>query len=240
LPESGACDQRIPKIIHYCWFGGKEIPDKDKRCIDSWKKFCPDYEIVRWDENNYDYKKNRYMAEAYEAGKWGFVPDYARLDIIYNFGGVYLDTDVELLRNMDELLGNGAFCGLEIYENVNLGSGFGAIKDFPLIHEMREFYEDKSFVKEDGFLDLTPSPAFQTEVLSRHGFLKNNAQQTVEGMTVYPSDVLCPYLGYKAFVTENTFAIHHFNASWFSSEQIEIKKHNANILDALVERLESV
>lgn len=88
----------IPKIIHYCWFGGAEIPEHDKKCIESWKKYCPDYQIIRWDESNYDYKKNPYMKEAYEAKKWGFVPDFARLDIVYEHGGIYLDTDVEIIR----------------------------------------------------------------------------------------------------------------------------------------------
>ena len=93
----------IPKKIHYCWFGGNPMPEKDKKCIESWKRYCPDYEIIRWDESNYDVSKNRYMKEAYEEKKWGFVPDYARLDIIYNEGGIYLDTDVELVKNLDDL-----------------------------------------------------------------------------------------------------------------------------------------
>jgi hypothetical protein len=237
-PESGKRDCRIPKTIHYCWFGGKEIPDNDKRCIDSWHKFCPDYEIVRWDESNYDYRKNRYMAEAYSARKWGFVPDYARLDIVYDHGGIYLDTDVEILQNPDALLRNEAFCGFESYAYIAFGLGFGAVKGFPLIKEMRDFYEDKSFVKEDGSLDLTPSPIFQTEALSEHGLLRNNTPQTVEGMTVYPSDVLCPYQGFKEFVTHNTFTIHHFNASWFTEGLMNDKRETQKRLHALVKRLE--
>ena len=101
----------IPKIIHYCWFGGAELPEKDRKCIESWKKFCPDYQIIEWNENNYDVTKNTYMYQAYQAKKWGFVPDYARLDIIYQHGGIYLDTDVELVKNLDSLLENDAFMG---------------------------------------------------------------------------------------------------------------------------------
>ena len=126
----------IPKIIHYCWFGGNEIPENDKKCIESWKKYCPDYKIIRWDESNYDYKKNSYMREAYEAKKWGFVPDYARLDIIYNYGGIYLDTDVELLKSLDEILDCEGFFGFESENLVNLGLGFGAVKGNEIIRDM--------------------------------------------------------------------------------------------------------
>ena len=120
----------IPKIIHYCWFGGTEIPEADQKCMASWRKYCPDYTIMRWDESNYDYTKNQYMREAYEAKKWGFVPDFARLDIVYTYGGIYLDTDVEIIRNIDDLLVNSAYMGFESGgAAVNPGLGFGAEKD---------------------------------------------------------------------------------------------------------------
>ena len=117
----------IPKKIHYCWFGSGELPDKDKKNIENWKKLCPDYEIIRWDESNYDYKKNKYMKQAYKSKKWGFVPDYARLDILYHHGGIYLDTDVELVRNLDILRYQRAFCGVEKWGNINLGGCSGAV-----------------------------------------------------------------------------------------------------------------
>ncbi|RKW32245.1 MAG: glycosyl transferase, partial [Lachnoanaerobaculum sp.] len=103
----------IPKVIHYCWFGGKPLPKIARKCIQSWKRFCPDYEIVEWNEKNYDIHKNSYMEEAYLQKKWGFVPDFARLDIIYQNGGIYLDTDVELIRPLDELLYHRAYMGFE-------------------------------------------------------------------------------------------------------------------------------
>ena len=118
----------IPKKIHYCWFGNNPLPEKDRKCIESWKKYCPNYEIIRHDENNYDISKNKYMKQAYESKKWGFVPDYARLDIIYNEGGIYLDTDVELTKNLDELLKYDAYMGFEDDIHVSPGLGFGAIK----------------------------------------------------------------------------------------------------------------
>ena len=103
----------IPKKIHYCWVGGNSKPPLVKKCIQSWKKYCPDYEIIEWNESNYDISKNIYMKQAYEAKKWAFVTDYMRLDIIYEHGGIYLDTDVELIKNIDDLLSNEAFAGIE-------------------------------------------------------------------------------------------------------------------------------
>ena len=108
----------IPKVIHYCWFGKNELPEDAKRCIASWKKFCPDYEIIEWNETNYDVRKNKYMSDAYDEKKWAFVSDYARIDIIYNYGGIYLDTDVELLRPLDELLKDKMFCGWESRDSI--------------------------------------------------------------------------------------------------------------------------
>ena len=136
----------IPKIIHYCWFGGESLPESAIKCINSWKKFCPDYEIIRWDESNYDVTKNVYMKEAYEAKKWGFVPDYARLDIVYNYGGIYMDTDVELLKPLDDLLGCNAYMGVEKPGIVALGLGFGAEKGNSVIGDLLEEYNDKRFI----------------------------------------------------------------------------------------------
>ncbi len=121
------------------------MPEGSRKCIESWEKHCPDYEIVRWDESNYDVNKNRYMQEAYERQKWGFVPDYARLDILYHYGGIYIDTDVELVRNLDELLYQQAFCGVEKWGNVNMGNCSGAVPGHPMIKKMLEERE-KSFI----------------------------------------------------------------------------------------------
>ena len=160
---------KIPKIIHYCWFGGAPIPEKDKACIESWRKFCPDYEIIEWNESNYDITKNRYMKEAYDVKKWGFVPDYARLDIIYTQGGIYLDTDVEIIRNMDPLLEDEAFMGFEDGKFVALGLGFGAAKGNPHIKAMRDVYEGVSFIKPDGSFNTLPSPHYTTDYLLGEG-----------------------------------------------------------------------
>ena len=181
---------KIPKKIHYCWFGGKEIPDSLKRYMETWHRFCPDYEIIRWDESNYDITKNRYMREAYECLKWGFVPDYARLDIIYNEGGVYLDTDVELVSSLDRLLNDEMFCGFSCNFQIAMGLGFGAIKEY------------------------------QNPVFRRFGFELENRFQKKNGVVVYPSEVLSPDSGffYKNY-SANTIAVHHFESSWASESE---------------------
>ena len=135
----------IPKVIHYCWFGGKPIPSEFQHYIDSWQRMCPDYEIRRWDESNYDVTKNAYMKAAYEAKKWGFVPDYARLDIVYEHGGIYLDTDVELVKNLDELRYNHAFMGMDMSTQVSLGLGFGAAPHHPMLKTLRDAYLGYAF-----------------------------------------------------------------------------------------------
>jgi hypothetical protein len=206
----------IPKKIHYCWVGGNPIPEKNLKCINSWKRFCPDYEIFEWNENNYDFTKNRYMKEAYDAGKWGFVPDYARLDIVYNHGGIYLDTDVEVIKPLDELLYNNAFCGFESIKHVNFGSGFGGVSGFPLLKEIRDSYNDISFIKNDGSLNLTPSPVLQTDFLLKHGLKRNSGFQVIQGLAIYPVDYFSPLsLGTRQLKkTTNTYSIHWFDGSW--------------------------
>ena len=220
---------QIPKIIHYCWFGGSPIRDDFERYIKTWKDLCPDYDIVRWDESNYDYKKNEYMYEAYKQKKWSFVPDYARLDIIFNHGGVYLDTDVEIIRNIDDLLCNTAFCGFENGGRyVANGLGFGATAEFPLIMEQMKIYDSISFYNEDGSQNLITGPMYQTDFMISKGLVPNNSLQTVHGITVYPSDVLSPFAPSTGTrITANTYAIHHYAATWFNINQM--KKRNNNI-----------
>ena len=168
---------KIPKHIHYFWFGNSEIPDEFKRNIETWHKYCPDYEITGWNESNYDITKNKYMNQAYEEKKWGFVPDYARLDVIYTYGGIYLDTDVEVIRPLDELLKCDMFCGFESSYNVNFGQGFGAVKQHPIIKKMLELYDELEFKNLDGTLNLIPSPVYQTRSLCELGLRKNGKVQ---------------------------------------------------------------
>ena len=205
----------IPKVIHYCWFGKSKIPDRYREWMKSWKKYCPDYEIVEWNESNYDVNKNEYMAEAYDARKWGFVPDYARLDIIYHYGGIYLDTDVEVIQNLDSLLHQEAFCGFQDL-NVALGLGFGAVAYNKYILEMRDDYSSRHFDLGDGKYDLTPSPKFNSETLIRHGLILNGRFQKLENISVYPKVFFSPMNHYNRKIKKNhnTFMIHHFDGSW--------------------------
>ena len=216
----------IPKKIHYCWFGGAPIPEKDKRCIDSWRLFCPDYEIIEWNESNYDINKNLYMKQAYINKKWGFVPDFARYDIIYTHGGIYLDTDVEILKPLDNLLVNEAFMGYEDDKFINGGIGFGAEKGNKIIKSLRDMYNDLNFVNEDGSLNLTPSPKYITDLLQTKGLSSNNTEQLIENVRIYPRDFFSPkeYISNRIKITDNTYTIHHFNASWKSKREIRVLK----------------
>jgi hypothetical protein len=217
---------KIPKTIHYCWFGGTPIREDFAGYIAGWKKFCPDYDIVRWDESNYDVKKNEYMYEAHKNKKWAFVPDYARLDIIYRYGGVYLDTDVEIVRNIDDLLCDEAFCGFESQLYIANGLGFGSVSGFPLMAEQMEIYGELSFVNEDGSLNLVPAPVHQTKLFVSKGMKQDNTLQKIEGMTVYPSDVLSP-LSFETgslFATKNTYAVHHYASTWFDADMHDEKR----------------
>lgn len=227
--------QQIPKKIHYCWFGRGEIPSEFERNMETWRKKCPEYEICCWNEDNYDVSRNAYMEQAYEAGKWGFVPDYARLDIIYRYGGIYLDTDVEVCKTFDELLQFDLFCGFESTFQVALGCGFGAVKGHPLLKKMLAVYEKEQFVKKDGTLNLIPSPVYQTITLSESGLVKNGKTQRLENAIVLAPEYLSPVneFGFGE-PTKNTYAIHHYAATWFGDaehrEKERIKRNYRNIL----------
>lgn len=233
LPEISYAET-IPKKIHYCWFGGKEIPDNFKRYIESWYDKCPDYEIIRWDESNYDVSKNQYMYEAYKAEKWGFVPDFARLDIILHHGGFYLDTDVELLQSLDKLRKYGFVCGFESWDYVALGLGFGAVAGNQVILEMMREYENLHFVDEEGNQNLTASPVYQTEYLVRKGLIPNGELQIISDGIVLPTEYLCPVdtLG-NGEISNNSISIHHYAGTWLdekSQQQKDKKKSNRLLL----------
>lgn len=229
----------IPKKIHYCWFGKNPIPEQNRKWIESWKRYCPDYEIIEWNESNYDITKNQYMYEAYKAEKWGFVPDYARLDIIYEHGGIYLDTDVEIIKNMDELLCQEAFAGVDGTHFISLGLGFGAKKGNGLIKILRDEYEKVHFVDENGDLNLIAAPTLQAPFFEKVGFKKTGELQVIDGMTIYPEKVLaakCIWTG-RVMPTKETFAIHHYDASWCSSVAKSRKQKNIELFNKCIETL---
>ena len=209
----------IPKVIHYCWFGKGKMPKLAKKCIKSWKKYCPDYEFVLHTEDNFDLTQNRYMREACEAGKWAFVSDYARLKIIYDNGGIYLDTDVELIKPVDDLVKLGGFMGFDEKGIVATGLGFGAEKGNKIVSEFLKDYDDIPFILPDGSFDLTPCPDRNTEALKRLGMDTQNKNQTFMDVTFLPDEYLCPmdYYTGKKTITDKTYSIHHYSASWTNS-----------------------
>ena len=208
---------RIPRTIHYCWFGGKELPDQYKKWMESWKKYCPGYEIIRWDESNYDVHKIPYIDEAYKSGKYSFVSDYARLDILYNHGGIYLDTDVEMLRPLDNLLCQKAFMGTEFPSNmVATGLGMGAVPKHYGIKLLMDDYLNHRFIRDDGTLNLTTCPVIQSNLLQKYGLKLNGKRQKVCDIEIYPNMVFSPYLPYRKQIVYNgvSYLCHHYSASW--------------------------
>ena len=209
----------IPKVIHYCWFGGNPLPKTAIRCIESWKKYCPDYKIIKWDENSFNINLNSYVKEAYQCRKYAFVSDFVRLYAMYNYGGVYMDTDVEVIRSLDEFMSNAAFSGFESSESIPTGI-MASEKGFPLYKEFLEYYDERHFIRDDGTLDLTTNVIIMTEIANKYGLMHNNKLQTIEGWTLYPSDYFCPLDNSTGVLhkTQNTATLHWFNKSWLSSK----------------------
>lgn len=215
----------IPKKIHYCWFGGKPLNKLGQKCLKSWKKHFPDYEIIEWNESNFDFNCCQYVKEAYEAKKWAFVSDYARYKILYEQGGVYFDTDVEVISSFDDILEKGSFMGSESpmsfsYLSVNPGIGMAVEPGLPFYKEILDDYEKSSFYKEDGSLNLYTIVERTTDLLKTHGLEDKNEIQTVADITVYPSEYFCPInmdTG-KLQKTKNTRSIHRYAATWVDSK----------------------
>ncbi len=210
-------NQEIPKTIHYCWFGEHKISAQCRKWMESWSYYCPGYEIIEWNEKNYNVHKNRYISQAYGRKKWAFVSDYARIDIVNEYGGIYLDTDVELVKNIDEMLMNNGFCGFESNQYVNYGLGFGAKKNHPILGDMKAYYDSIDFILEDGTTNQTTCPVMQTTIMKKYGLKCDGEFQVVEGMAVYPSRVLSGMSPHSFRIgrnTTNTYAIHHYEGSW--------------------------
>lgn len=209
----------IPKVIHYCWFGKGKLPALAEKCIKSWEKFCPDYKIVCHNEDNFDISQNRYAKEAYDAGKWAFASDYARLKVLYDEGGIYFDTDVELIKPIDELIEDGGYMGFDDNGVISTGLGFACEKGNELVGALLEDYDGISFKLPDGTFDLTPCPDRNTKVMESLGMDISNQNQVFMGIHMLPEDYLCPMKYYtgKKKITKNTYSIHHFCASWTSS-----------------------
>ena len=208
----------IPKVIHYCWLGKGEMPSLAKKCIKSWKKYCPDYKIVCHNEDNFDITQNKYAKEAYDARKWAFASDYVRLKVLYDEGGIYFDTDVEVIKSIDDLIKEHGFMGFDDKGVVSTGLGFACEKGNELVGRLLADYDDISFIRPDGTYDITPCPDRNSETLKQLGMDFEKKDQVFMGIRMLPEDYLCPIKYYtgKKVITKNTYSIHHFCASWIS------------------------
>ena len=207
----------IPKIIHYCWFGRGEKSRLAQRCIASWKKYCPEYKIIEWNEDNFDINMNGYTRMCYEQKKYAFLSDYARVITVAEHGGIYFDVDVELLKSPDFLLNNDAFFGFETDSYVNTGVGFGSIAHGEVIEAMVREYDQ--FL--DGQNGTKGCPILNTEALLKLGLIQNGELQTVTNATIYPADVFNPYESTTGILnkTKNTVSIHWYAGTWLSKKQ---------------------
>ncbi|MEE1206908.1 MAG: glycosyltransferase [Muribaculaceae bacterium] len=218
----------IPKKIHYCWFGGNPLPEDARRCIDSWRRYMPDYEIVEWNESNFDVNSIPYTAQAYAAGKYAFVSDYARFVVLYEHGGVYFDTDVEVIQPMDDIIASGPFMGYEAdphdgeFGTVAPGLGLAAEKSMPIYGDIIEYYKTIDYCDAEG----KPYPGtvvyHNTEVLKRNGLKPVPGIQRVAGITIYPQEFFCPLddATGKLNKTRNTRTIHWYSKTWVGQSSL--------------------
>lgn len=212
----------IPKVIHYCWFGRNPLPDYAKKYIATWRKYLPDYEIKEWNEDNFDVNIIPYTSEAYKSKKYAFVSDYARFWILYHYGGIYFDTDVEVIKNMDDIILNGPFMGIENlasmgkYETVNPGVGLGAVKGMDFYKRVLDNYAGYHFIMPDGTLNLRTVVQYVTVELIKCGLKRSNDIQNCAGINIYPKDFFNPKGGDVMNITDNTRTIHQYSSSWVS------------------------
>lgn len=218
----------IPKVIHYCWFGGNPLPELAQKCIASWQKHMPDYEIKQWNEANFDINRCNcsYIKEAYDAGKWAFVSDYVRFYLLYNYGGVYFDTDVELIRPINNILDIGPYMGMEKTSQskrilVNPGLGIAAPAGLEIYKKIIEYYNEQHFIDVNGNIDQTTVVHRVTSLLKEYEWddVGNNIIK-VKNIYVYPSEYFCPmdYFSGQINISSKTYSIHHYVASWMSQD----------------------
>lgn len=216
----------IPKIIHYCWLSGDEYPEKIQYCINSWKKNLPDYEIWLWDLKRFDIDKSPWSKEAFIAKKYAFAADYIRFYALYNYGGIYLDSDVEVIRSFNDLLNLPYFIGKERKSNLEPAI-MGAEKGWTIMKDMIDYYDNHSFVKSDGSFDMTPCPDVMDErVRNKMEYhIINSIKEFIKDtsiLNVFEADFFSPKYSNNPYVqtTDNTYSIHHFEASWYPADKI--------------------
>ena len=219
----------IPKIIHYCWFGRGEMPRLIKKCLKSWKKYCPGWEIICWDEDRFDVDSTLWTKQAYAAKKYAFVSDYVRLKALNEMGGVYLDTDVEIVQSLDKFLVHEAFSGFEASDTVQTGI-IGAVAHHPVIQSWLDYYKDKAYLV-DGKPVMVPNVSFVTEDLKARGLKMDDSLQTIDSMVVYPQTVFCPLsaVSIERKITPDTHVLHYFTSTWRSDKAkrdfARVKRH---------------
>ncbi|MBE6068681.1 MAG: glycosyl transferase [Clostridium lundense] len=211
----------IPKIIHYCWFGKNEKTELINKCIESWKKYCPDYQIKEWNEDIFDINSNQYVKEAYENKKWAFVSDYVRLHALYNEGGIYVDTDLEIKKNIDKFLYHKAFSGYESNNSIPTAI-MGAEKCHAWIKELLDYYEDRNFILRNGKLDLTTNVRIITDItIKKYNIVLDNTRKTFGcDVNIYPKEYFCKQ---DIKMPKENYSIHHFAGSWLDSNQIKME-----------------
>lgn len=216
----------IPKVIHYCWFGRNPLPQFAVKCIDSWRKYFPDYEIKEWNEDNFDVNMIPYTRDAYQAKKYAFVSDYARFWILYHYGGIYFDTDVEVICSMDDIIAKGGFMGCEIDHGANYsvapGLGIAVEAYHPIYRHILKKYEEVPFHIDGGKLNPYAVVRITTDILLEAGLMPQPKIQTIQNITVYPSDYFNPWndvLG-KMNRTSNTRSIHWYSKTWMKSQPV--------------------
>jgi hypothetical protein len=215
----------IPKIIHCCWFGGKDKPELTKKCIESWRNNCPDYQIIEWNESNFDMNCCEYVRAAYLEQKWAFITDYVRLYVLYYYGGVYMDTDVEVLRPIDSFLNNVAFSGFQ--EETAIPTGIMACeKGYKCFKDLLDEYHVRSFYLPNGQINSIANTQYITRYYLDKGLVLNNMYQKVDDFSLYPIDYFCAKSWATGIVnvTENTYTIHHFAGSWIDDESQKKRK----------------
>lgn len=209
----------IPKVVHYCWFGKNPKSELIEKCIVSWKILLPDYEIIEWNEDNFDVNIIKYTKQAYEKKKYAFVSDYARLWIVNTYGGIYVDTDVEVLKSLDCFLEDEAFMGFEGIHGVAPGLIFGSVKQNPVITEIMDIYHKSVFIESDNSNNITTIVKNTTDILLKYGLeLDPHSKQNVKGIIIYPQEYFCPdtHARKSRMYGENTYTAHHYDASWMT------------------------
>lgn len=247
----------IPKIIHYCWFGGNPLPELAKQCISSWAIFFPDYKIKQWNENNFDLHCCKYVEDAYKAQKWAFVSDYARFFILYQEGGVYFDTDVEVVASFNGIIKNGPYVGCEISESyknntntsfedklnislvINPGLGLAVFPKQAMLKEIMDFYHNLSFYNADGTFNIETVVTYTTHIFKLHGFKGIGDLEFIDGFTVYPAEYFCPinYYTGEITITPKTKSIHHYSESWLDVKEKKIRRKTRIFIKVFGEKI---